>query len=307
MKMRGTENSWRIGEYPGVGYVFVTFEYSQFRIMELIIDCNRLTRNGYLLLGTNRNILNQKCEELLFERGATFIPMNEMLDLNNEAEFFLLKPIEIAEAKSSKKEPDNIFRKCGDVWEVRFQGGEKFMLTGVDTGAEYIRYLLERPGERIPVLDIVGGFPAEDQALEDEFQDLQDGYSIGSLPVGTSGFVSDPRAISEYREKLGNLSDKIEEAMRICDDKEIVRLNDEIHNVRKIVNESVSPVGQIRILKDPIRSAENSFRGAVKRTIRKISNYDKGLYKHLKTFVKCGINPVYEPPENIRWEIKSSD
>ncbi len=307
------DDSWRIGEYPlenGLGFpVFLTLGCWPERIMELIIDCWRLTRNGYLLLGTNRHILTQTCEEMLDEDGATFLPLNETLDFNRETELYLMQPVNIEEmaVRRIKKEPDNIFRKRGDVWEIRFQGGKKFMLTGVNTGTEYIRYMLERPNIRISLLDITAGNPRENSLPEKDFLENYDGYSVEDLPVSSSGLVADSKAVSEYQEEMENLSIRIEDAKEIGDYEQMTVLQEELLGIRKIVNEAISPDGQKRILKDPMRKIENSFRGAVKRTIRKISNYDKALYKHLKKSIKCGINPVYKPPKDIRWEIKSVD
>jgi hypothetical protein len=112
IKLRGAGESWRIGEYPlengnGTSSVFFTLEYAPHKIMELILDCNRLTRAGYLFLGTGKHILNQKCEEMLLERGAIFVALNETLDLNHDAEFYFLKPIDIKEEASPPK-PEKI-------------------------------------------------------------------------------------------------------------------------------------------------------------------------------------------------------
>jgi hypothetical protein len=315
MAIRGMDDSWRIGEYPlenGLGFpVFLTLGCWPERIMELIIDCRRLTRNGYLLLGTNRHILNQTCEEMLLEDGAKFLPLNESLDFNREAKLYLMQPVNIKEmaVRKTKKEPDNIFRKRGDVWEIRFQGGKKFMLTGVNTGTEYIRYMLERPNTRIPVLDIAGSFPMDERSEDNwplDFEEGLDGFSIES-PSPSANPVADSQAIREYRNEIRRLLEEMETAEKTDNISEIEKLEKEIATVKKAINNAVGPNGQRKILNDPVKNAANSFRNAINRTIEKILRHDETLGEYLRENIICGHNPSYTPLEEIKWHFKDDN
>jgi hypothetical protein len=303
MKMRGTENSWRIGEYPGTGSVFVTLEYSQFRIMELLIDCNRLTRNGYLLLGTNKNILNQKCEEMLFECGATFVAMNEILDLNREAEFYLLKPIEISEAKPLNKEANNIFRKCGDVWEVRFQGGEKFMLNSADTGAKHLHFMLDNQNTSTSVIEIVRR-NSDVYCEYNEYELLNtNGYTVSDFPITGNCDIADEKAVRDYWLKSQSLLTEMENAKASNNNVAFSQLREEMEKIKHGIEEAISPIGQKKKFNDPMKNITDAFRSSVNFAIDKIGIHDSQLGNHFRKAIRYGQTPGYFPSEPISWEL----
>jgi len=315
MPLRGADDSWRIGEYPlenGESIpVFFTLEYVPVRVLELIIDCNRLTRGGFLLLGMNKHILNQKCEEMLLERGATFIPMNETLDLNREAEFYFLKPIIINETRpeeSSEEEPQNIFRKCGDVWEARFQGRVKFMLNSAETGARHLHFMLGRANIATPIIEITRSYSWEpsDYKLEEEllnFDGIMDGYALSDLPVTETCDIADEKAIQSYRQEAQQLSREMDEAKARNDNITLRQLRQDMEKIKQALDGAISPLGQRKKLADPVRNVVVAFRNASNFAIGKIAIYDKQLAEHLRSSIRYGQEPGYFPENHINWEL----
>jgi len=264
----------------------------------------------YLLLGMSRQILNQSSEQLLTEHGAKFIPLNETLDFNCDSELALMHPLDLAgmfapPGSEPEPEPENIFRKCGDAWEIRFRGGDKFLLLGVDTGAGYIRFLLERPEIKIPVLDIV-----REPLLSDGEYDLSrldypagglNGVSIERLPIAASGLIADRKAVEQYRNEAQQLLRDMDEARHAVDNEQAAQLQSDIDILTKLITEAVSPQGQERRLNDPVRNVESAFRNAVNRAIRKIRKHDEVLAAHFEKAIQCGMNPVYFPLDGVKW------
>ena len=96
------EDTWWLGKYStdnGQSIpVYFTMRNWEDEVIDVILNLNWHCPNKYVLLGMNRKILDSNCERLLNEHGAKFIPLNETLDFNNNAEFYLLQPIQIKEA-----------------------------------------------------------------------------------------------------------------------------------------------------------------------------------------------------------------
>jgi hypothetical protein len=241
----------------------------------------------------------------LVDGNAVFVPLNETLDFNEDAELELMRPFDweklLLSQEALTEEHDNIFRKCGDAWEVRFDGGEKFMLLEVDLGAQYIHFLLQNPYENISVLRITSS--KEPDFKTDQVSGFDDGFSIISHPDEGEAPFADPVAIGQYRKEERELIQEIENARNSGDNVWQKQLESDLKQIRMAINQAISPAGQYKLLNDPIKNASNSLRNAVNRAIYKIQKYDMNFGFHLKSNIHFGQNIVYSPPELICWEL----
>jgi hypothetical protein len=194
-------------------------------------------------LVTSRNVIHGTSDKILKDMGSAFVPLNEVIDFNADTEFEFIRECNLPQLVTLpvlevEPEPENIFRKCGDAWEVRFDGGEKFMLTGVDTGARYIRFLLERPGVKNSVVEIVREMPLNNVALDKSVS--SEGISVGELPVTGSGAVADLKAIEQYRNEVRGLFCDLEKARNVRNIEKIKQLESDIYVLNKTINEAIS-------------------------------------------------------------------
>jgi len=129
--------------------VFFTLRNWNHKVIDLILNLNRLENRPYILLVTSAKVISPTSLKALEDSGSLFLPLNEVLDFNRNAEPILVRPLEsyfesLLVQPASESESDNIFRRCGDAWEVRFAGGKKFMLTTGHTGATYLHFCAKR-------------------------------------------------------------------------------------------------------------------------------------------------------------------
>jgi len=308
------EDTWKLGVVPLSGgksaTVYLTLKVWNHEIMDLIYRLNCEEHKPYILLVTARKIIHGTSEKVLNDMGSAFVPLNEVLDFNAQTEFELLRECNLPQlvappTPEPEPEPENIFRKCGDAWEVKFNGGEKFMLTGAETGARYLYFMLHRPNETTPIMEIIrkvsGGSSniVSAEMFEDGF--LTDGYSFGDLPDSITDNIADDKAIRQYRQEIIQIKHDIETAKSIGDNTTAEQLEHDLHSLTNKINEIISPAGQRKKLSDNIKKQVDSFRYVVNHTIDKIALHDPTFAKYLNTMIKFGRTPGYQPVSDMSW------
>ena len=308
------EDTWKLGVVPVPGgksaTVYLTLKSWNHEIMDLIYRLNCEERKPYILLVTARKIIHGTSEKILNDMGSAFVPLNEVLDFNTDTEFELLRECNLAQliappTPEPEPDPENIFRKCGDAWEVCFDGGDKFMLTGAETGAKYLHFMLGKPHIDTPITEIIRKVSGESEnivsvdMLEDGF--LTDGYSFSELPDSITDNIADDKAIRQYKQEIIQIKHDIETAKSIGDNITAEQLEQDLHSLTTKINEIISPAGQRKKLSDNIKKQVDSFRYVVNHTIDKIALYDSSLAKYLRMMIKFGRTPGYKPVSDILW------
>lgn len=310
------EDTWKLGVVPVLdgksATVYLTLKVWNHEIMDLIFRLNCEERKPYILLVTARKIIHGTSEKVLNDMGSAFVPLNEVLDFNAQTELKLLRECNLAQlvmpsAPEPEPEPENIFRKCGDAWEMRFDGSEKFMLTGAETGARYLHFMLGRSGTSTPITEIMRKVSGESsnivsaEMLEDGF--LTDGYSFSDLPDSITDNIADDKAIRQYRQEIIQIKHDIEKAKFVGDNITVEQLEQDFQNLTSKINEIISPVGQKKVFGNEVKKLIDSFRGAVNYAIEKISIYEPMLAEHLKNTVRFKHLPGYMPDRTIDWDL----
>jgi len=314
---RTITHAWKLGVLPirntrGIP-VFFTLRNRDHEVIDLILNLNRMVDGRYLLVGSSRKVLYQISEGCLADHGAKFIPLNETLDFNCDSELALMHPIDLAgmfapPGSEPEPEPENIFRKCGESWELRFQGGEKFMLNSADTGATYLHFMLGRPNTMAPIVEIMRGASGgadvcgtTDRRLDDD--DLLEGYSLSDLPMAGTGDVADDKAIRQYRDEVELLLGEIDKAKANGDNITAEQLQQDMEKINHSINEAVSPAGQKRKFSDHKRKLFDAFRKSVSFAIDKIASHDPSLAEHLRRTIRYGQISGYFPGDDVIWKL----
>ena len=313
-KLEQPENTWKVGSVNVNGDpipVFLSLMWKDRYLLELIFNLNRMMHEKYILLGVSQNILSHSLEDLLHDGGGVFVPLNETLDFNQDAELEQMRPFSweklLLPPEALNEEPENIFRKCGDAWEIRYDGGEKFMLIGAETGARYIHFMLGKPGVSTPITEIMRTVSGESESvmsvdiLEDGI--LTEGYSFGDLPDSVTDNLADDKAIRQYRQEINRLKHDIEAAESVGDNITVEQLEQDMQNLINRINKFVSPAGQNKKITDHIKKLVDSLRRSVNFAIEKIGAHDHFLASHLKEAVRHGQAPGYFPGKSINWDL----
>ena len=310
------EDTWKLGVVPLPGgksaTVYITLKIWSYTVMDLIFQLNCAERQPYILLVTDRKVINETCDRILKEMGSAFVPLNEVLDFNAQTELELIRECNLAQlvtpsTPEPEPEPENIFRKCGDAWEVRYQGDEKFILTNCNTGAAYLHFMLERPNTATPVIEIMRSVSGESEDYISvnhmDMDEFEDGFSLHDAPVTGADNIADETAIRQYREEAMLISEELEKAKKSGNNPMAEQLQKELDCITAAIYEAVAPDGQRKKLADQMKRLLDAFRGAVNFAIEKIAVHDIQFSEHLIQNIRYGQNPGYFSPENINWHL----
>lgn len=207
------------------------------------------------------------------------------------------------------KQPDHYFRRRGDAWEARFQGGRPLTLLNVSKGCSYLQLLLAHPHEPLSIFAIVCGSAADECAVVLKSavgaEDIAEGFSVTQgPPLGDTGPVADRTAIEQYRERALALVRELE-AARDADDAELIaELEDEVSQLTQAITSATGKGGRLRKTNDTRKNMLDAFRNAVKRTIKAIGQYDTAFAEHLNESIKYGFESRYQPSEEVAWEVR---
>ncbi len=181
---------------------------------------------------------------------------------------------------------NNIFRKKGQVWQIRFAGGAENILLP-SKGAAYLHMLLSQP--RTPVSAIV---------MACRLSQNRETYSLGS-----AGNKIDQDALSAYQARYAELKEELEEAKSNHDDAAISRIQGEMESFMEEIRKAKGLGGRIRKDADDRDRVRKAVGNAIRRAVKDIGQFDKRLADHLKSpCLCCGLNPCYSPAQDVTWE-----
>jgi hypothetical protein len=315
-EFQNEEDTWTLGEVsvPGKNSarVYLTLKAFSYEVMDLIYRINSKEQRPYILLVTSWTVVRETSEKILKDMGSAFVPLNEVLDFNAKTEFELIRECNLAQliappTLEPESEPENIFRKCGDAWEVRWQGGEKFILTGADTGARYLHFMLERPNDTTLIIDIMHHFSrfADGYQIDNlvNQEGILDGFTLTDLPISGFNEVADETAIRQYRREAKLLMSEIKNARIAGDNVTLEQLEQDLEKVTQAVYGALGPEGQKKKLADQMKRFVDAFRRTVNFAIEKIKVHEPRLASHFKDTIRYGQVPGYIPGNGIVWEL----
>jgi hypothetical protein len=122
-------------------------------------------RPGAILLTPTRMHWREKIIDAARLYNTLLVPLCEVVEADGDTlrqtpdweeylDGFVLMDIPGVSQKPIDRLPENIFRRSGGAWHVRFRGQEPFTILSW-LGTSYIHALLSSPGESMPVIDIV--------------------------------------------------------------------------------------------------------------------------------------------------------
>jgi tetratricopeptide (TPR) repeat protein len=163
-------------------------------------------------------------------------------------------------------------RREGELWVIE-RGRAPAVRLRHGKGLLYLRYLIDQPGREAHVLELVG---VEHQ-------------------TGDAGTVLDPRAKAEYRQRLDDLKEELEEAERFGDRGRVARAQEEIEAIAEQLAGAVGLGGRDRRAASDVERARVNVQRRLKDAIDRISAADAGLGRYLGASIKTGIYCSYSP------------
>ncbi len=204
-------------------------------------------------------------------------------------------PVE-APPRAYAEEP-NLFRRDGDFWTIAF--AEKTVRLKHVRGLEYLARLLADPGRELHVLDLLSpALAAADAAAKGDGE-------LSARGGGDAGTVLDDRARAQYRRRLADLREELEEATTWNDAGRAARARDEIEFLSRELAAAFGAGGRSRRAASDVERARSGVTLAIKRAIDRITRSHGELGRHLRAATRTGTFCSYgdDPHAAMRWVV----
>jgi predicted ATPase len=185
--------------------------------------------------------------------------------------------------KTSQVEPTQCatLRPEGGVWRIDFNG------TNVHVpdlkGLWHLRELVSRPREPVPALALIGASSEE------------------PIPRGDTGPLLDREALRQYRRRLAELGDELDDAVAHRDAKRQAKRNAERDALIAELKRATGLGGGPRRSGSPAEKARLNVTRTIRHAITDLSTKVPELAAHLDESIVTGVSCCYEPRANIVW------
>jgi hypothetical protein len=192
--------------------------------------------------------------------------------------------------------PTAIFRRQGEYWTLSWANTESRLKDR--RGLHYIAWLLRYPGREVAVQDLVFAIePASNGAPTS---------GEAALPVaglGDAGAALDAAAKAQYRRRLEDLRDELEQAERHNDIGRADKAREEIEFIEAEFAAAMGLGGRDRKSASHAERARVAVTKAIKSALSGVRRADPELGRHLSVSIRTGYVCVYLPAQSITWQL----
>jgi tetratricopeptide (TPR) repeat protein len=192
-----------------------------------------------------------------------------------------------AGSRGDDQETDpSLFRREGQYWTVRHR--TEMVRLPDRKGMRYLAELLRAPGREVYVLELLhAAEPAAAQPIEPE---------LVATGGGSDDAILDPRAKREFRQRLLDLEEDLDEAESRHDAERASMIRVEIDAISHELVSAAGLGGRDRRLPSPAERARVSVTKAIRGAVRAIAADCPELGRHLEASVRTGRLCSYAPP-----------
>ena len=198
--------------------------------------------------------------------------------------------------------PEAVFTPSGEFWTIGYR--DRTFLIKASKGLGYIHRLLQRAGEECHALELLSddtGYVAETTTLERFTSDPT--LSIGR--AGDSGEMLDGKAKQDYRRRLVELREELEDARELGNEERAEGIESEIDFLAREISRAVGLGGRDRRAGSVAERARLNVSRAIKSALQKISEHDQELGVWLERSIRTGSFCSFVEQEQIRikWQL----
>ena len=185
--------------------------------------------------------------------------------------------------QTSRTEPreDASLRPAGGVWHLAFNG--KSVHVPDLKGLWHLRELVSRPREAVPALSLLAS-PSEEP-----------------VSIGDAGPMLDREALRQYRKRLAELDEVLEEAESHDDVARHAKLSSEREALVRELARATGLGGKARRSGSPSEKARLNVTRTIRHAITYLQTTFPELATHLDESVVTGVSCSYEPRGNVAW------
>jgi predicted ATPase len=200
------------------------------------------------------------------------------------------------------------FARAGEVWTIGREGAH-FSLRDTK-GLSYIQRLLQHPGEEFYALDLLNGPGiAASSAVDSEatLAQLRERPDVTVRGIGDAGEMLDEQAKLQYRRRLHELTEKLEDLRVRGAHERAEAVASEIDSIERELARAVGYWGRNRRAGSAAERARLNVTRAIKSVIERVAERDSALGKLLDRTIRTGSCCSYVPdslnPTNWRFSL----
>jgi len=192
-----------------------------------------------------------------------------------------------------------VFRREGDYWTIVFEGRVARLKDA--KGLHYIAYLLRHPGREFHVGELIAaiGDPGPDLSTDPRAEAIdRDAHASGTIRergLGDAGPVLDAKAKADYKRRIADLREELEEAERFNDPGRVTRAREEIEFITSQLAAAVGVGGRDRAAASDAERARLAVTKRIKAALAKIRDANPALAQHLNAAISTGYFCSYTP------------
>jgi non-specific serine/threonine protein kinase len=258
-----------------------------------------------LTLRIARNVWNSILRRVDVKRAskARINGLDEHNDSPRELMDALLENLEESLASRPVLRPleESVFMRQGDYWTIRYQG--QTAILKAMRGLDCLSYLLHRPERDVHVSELLAtpiDLPAP--ALLGSLREA--GGSAVTAGLQDAGPILDSQAKAEYKQRIDELRNDLEEAERFNDSYRAARARSEMDAIAEQLAVAVGLGGRDRRSSSKAERARSAVTKRIKEAINRIADVIPPLGCHLAARIKtgyfCSYNP--RPDRPVAWK-----
>src|SRR5262245_15167354 len=206
-------------------------------------------------------------------------------------------PAELPAAAASDKTP--ILEQEGDVWRITYQGTT--IRVRHSRGVALLRHLIQNPGEELHVQALDALVPSAGAGGD------RPPVNVGALPVdgmslglGDAGPVIDDQARADYRRRLAELRNELEDAERCNDPGRAAAARVEMEQLGDELRAATGLGGRPRRASSDADRMRIAVTRRIRAAIEQLGKLDPALGEHLESSIRTGFTCCYSPVEQLR-------
>jgi predicted ATPase len=199
-----------------------------------------------------------------------------------------------------------VFARSGEYWTLGY-GGSSFPLKDVK-GLSYVQRLLQHPGDEFHALDLLSGPGAgttsERTSVETRESSLPVGITIRPGLTGDAGELLDAQAKQDYKRKLLELREELEDQRERGNHARAEEVETEIEFLARELTRAVGLGGRDRRAGSAAERARLNATRAIKGALQKVSERDASLGQLLERTIRTGSFCSYVPDRHapVSWQ-----
>ena len=209
---------------------------------------------------------------------------------------------QLVQAEQATAPRRSVFRKRGQVWEIRYDGGDISFLPD-RKGFGYIAFLLKYRHKRIGVVEIEA---AVEGTVPDHAVTLNGtDDSIAATDGGDDQVKVDPETIHDVEAALETIEEKLTEAQVAGNEQLENQLDEQKKEFERYLREAIGKDGESRRFSDRPNKTRQRITQNISNALGEIQEVEPDLYHHLSSTIKTGYKCSYRPDPNtsVNWEL----